>query len=345
MTDLLQPAQLAALSKLRLPFADNQISRLPKGIRKGEKKSQCRECGGYHEPCAVHLDYVGHAALTDRLLDADPAWTWAPLATTAEGFPRLTPEGGLWIKLTVAGVTRLGYGAADGKTGGDAIKELIGDALRNAAMRFGAALNLWHKGELHPEGWAPEVQAPDVSEAAQMLAPLSGRDIAQPAFPDHPTTIAAVGKDQIGQREQPAIPAAEQPAGAACGPTSCTLPARGVPRETLAEDPVFVGGYTRDSQALVAMFEPQTAATHGVPRETLADDPARLRAEIRRLSGELGPGALLESKLAIGLAANAVATPAQLDDMLRYLEERAEMEEHDRQLQEEADNRPQEVSA
>jgi len=26
------------------------------------------------------------------------------------------------------------------------MKELIGDALRNAAMRFGAALDLWHKG-------------------------------------------------------------------------------------------------------------------------------------------------------------------------------------------------------
>ncbi len=29
------------------------------------------------------------------------------------------------------------------------MKEAIGDALRNAGMRFGAALNLWHKGELH----------------------------------------------------------------------------------------------------------------------------------------------------------------------------------------------------
>ena len=33
----------------------------------------------------------------------------------------------------------------------DAMKERIGDALRNAAMRFGAALDLWHKGELHVE--------------------------------------------------------------------------------------------------------------------------------------------------------------------------------------------------
>jgi hypothetical protein len=31
------------------------------------------------------------------------------------------------------------------------MKEMIGDALRNAAMRFGAALDLWHKGDLHVE--------------------------------------------------------------------------------------------------------------------------------------------------------------------------------------------------
>jgi hypothetical protein len=48
-------------------------------------------------------------------------------------------------------VTRYGYGAADGKSGGDAMKEMIGDALRNAAMRFGAALDLWHKGDLHAD--------------------------------------------------------------------------------------------------------------------------------------------------------------------------------------------------
>ena len=31
------------------------------------------------------------------------------------------------------------------------MKERIGDALRNAAMRFGAALDLWHKGDLHAD--------------------------------------------------------------------------------------------------------------------------------------------------------------------------------------------------
>jgi hypothetical protein len=147
------------LSKLRDPFPDHQISKLPKESkaqadqRKADRNSaiNCSVCGGWHHKNAVHLDYVGHAALTDRLLDTDIEWSWEPVAFNAEGLPALDRNGGLWIRLTVGGVTRLGYGAADGKSGGDAIKEIIGDALRNAAMRFGAALDLWHKGDLHVE--------------------------------------------------------------------------------------------------------------------------------------------------------------------------------------------------
>lgn len=153
----IEPA--TGLALLRAPFPPNQISKLPKETRaqidarkanKNDMVFNCTTCGGHHHKNAVHLDYVGHAALTDRLLDADPAWSWEPLATV-DGLPALDRNGGLWIKLTVCDVTRLGYGSADGKSGGDAIKEIIGDALRNAAMRFGAALDLWHKGDLHAE--------------------------------------------------------------------------------------------------------------------------------------------------------------------------------------------------
>jgi hypothetical protein len=144
------------LALLREPFPPNQISKLPKPLKKDAPKGRCAECGGYHGLPAVHLDYVGHAALTARLLDADPSWHWEPVGFDDKGLPALDPSGGLWIKLTVCGVTRFGYGDAQGKTGPDAMKERIGDALRNAAMRFGAALDLWHKGDLyaheHDEG-------------------------------------------------------------------------------------------------------------------------------------------------------------------------------------------------
>lgn len=139
---------LTGLALLRKPFPAHQISKLPKPKSKDAQKGRCNECGGWHGLPAVHLDYVGHAALTDRLLDVDPSWTWEPVADPqAQGLP--TSPGGMWIKLTVCGVSRFGFGHPDGKTGGDAVKETIGDALRNAAMRFGAALDLWHKGDLH----------------------------------------------------------------------------------------------------------------------------------------------------------------------------------------------------
>lgn len=146
-----------ALSKMREPFAAHHISKLPKPTKRQteelkadyRKGQRCELCGGWHQADVIHLDYVGHAALTDRLLDADPNWTWEPLSISPDGLPVLDPHGGMWIRLTVGGVTRLGYGHAGDKEGGDAIKEVIGDALRNAAMRFGAALELWHKGKLH----------------------------------------------------------------------------------------------------------------------------------------------------------------------------------------------------
>lgn len=165
------------LAILRRPFPANQISKLPKESkaqadqRKADRNSaiSCKVCGGWHHKNAVHLDYVGHAALTDRLLDADPEWNWEPLAVDDAGLPAFDRHGGLWIKLTIDGVTRLGYGAADGKTGGDAIKEIIGDALRNSGMRFGAALDLWHKGDLHLDG------DDDKSEAKQEQKPADDK--------------------------------------------------------------------------------------------------------------------------------------------------------------------------
>lgn len=179
---------LDVLAKLREPFPPNQISKLPKETkaqieaRRNDKSLmvwKCPECGGPHHKNAVHLDYVGHAALTDRLLDVDPAWTWEPMAVNPEGLPALDRNGGLWIKLTVAGVTRLGYGAADGKSGGDAVKEIIGDALRNAAMRFGAALDLWHKGDLHGEEEPEQRPAPqhDPAPRQRERAPAESKPI------------------------------------------------------------------------------------------------------------------------------------------------------------------------
>jgi hypothetical protein len=134
------------LAALREPFPASQVGQLPKG--------------------GVLLDYVGHGAVTARLLDVDPEWNWEPLAVTDTGLPLFTCDANgnpiaLWIRLTVLGVTRLGVGTCRANQF-DAEKVLIGDALRNAAMRFGVALDLWTRGHAEDDEKAPDSgDAPD----------------------------------------------------------------------------------------------------------------------------------------------------------------------------------------
>lgn len=168
------------LAALRAPFPPAAISKLPKPTCRADEwrnlpKGKCNTCGGWHATTkTIHLDYVGHAALTARLLDVDPLWTWEPMALDDHGLPRYDENGGLWIKLTVCGHTRLGYGnAAKSNLGdpGNREKEIIGDALRNAAMRFGAALDLWHKGDLPQMDEAPEPPAKHTQRQRAAAAP------------------------------------------------------------------------------------------------------------------------------------------------------------------------------
>jgi hypothetical protein len=106
------------------PFKPHEIDQLPKG--------------------GTTLDYVSHARVTRRLLELDPNWNWTPAAWDHDGLPKFDDKGGLWIWLTINGHTRLGYGeAVGGFTDADKTKAAIGDAIRNAAMRFGIALALW----------------------------------------------------------------------------------------------------------------------------------------------------------------------------------------------------------
>lgn len=138
------------LAKLREPFPPAQVGKLPKG--------------------GIFLDFVGHGFLTARFLDVDPEWTWEPFALGENGLPLLDESGGLWIRLTICGVTRIGYGDAAGKKGPNAVKEAIGDALRNAGMRFGAALDLWSKGD--PDAPAPPPPRTELDDALEELGDI-----------------------------------------------------------------------------------------------------------------------------------------------------------------------------
>ncbi|MER7213540.1 hypothetical protein ABT340_41305 [Streptosporangium sp. NPDC000239] len=180
-------AERSPLLDLLSPFPDEYVGKLPRIIcpvcskaasRRGpecgeHKKERCSTCNSYISTRHIHLDYVGHADVTRRLLEIDPEWSWEPVerdvnpqvmaAALATGNPDmvrmmldaappkfdLDDNGnpvGLWIYLTVLGVRRRGYGSCPSNQS-DAAKVLIGDALRNAAMRFGVALDLWAKGD------------------------------------------------------------------------------------------------------------------------------------------------------------------------------------------------------
>lgn len=127
--------------QLRAPFDPAHIGKLPRA--------------------GIQLDYVGHAVVTDRLLEVDPEWTWEPAAMTRDGIPLIeygVKEATMWIRLTVCGVTRLGVGIVK-VDAFELEKQLISDALRNAAMRFGVALDLWSKQDLHDTANPPPPRA------------------------------------------------------------------------------------------------------------------------------------------------------------------------------------------
>jgi hypothetical protein len=96
----------------------------------------------------VKLDFVGHADITRILIEIDPYWSWEPCGWT-NGRPAIHVENGIatmWGWLTVHGKELLGVGSVKADKV-DLDKELIGDFLRNASMRFGISLNLWTKNQ------------------------------------------------------------------------------------------------------------------------------------------------------------------------------------------------------
>lgn len=194
---------LGDLEELRKPFPPETVGLLPKPRAKDSQKGRCDECGGWHGLPAVHLDFVGHAAVTDRLLSVDPCWTWEPVGYDAQGLPALDREGNLWIRLTVCGVTRLGVGD------GPSMKERIGDALRNAAMRFGVALSLWTKDELesgYKEDKATEDSLPPAASSAngsRVESPKGAGASAPTSRPTPSATESAPASDGAATRRPP----------------------------------------------------------------------------------------------------------------------------------------------
>lgn len=145
------------MKKLREPFPESVIQTIDSGNTK--------------------LKYASHAAVTQRLLEVDPGWNWEPVAFTEQGLPLFDDKGGLWIRLTVCGITRYGYGEPQGRDNFDRVKGSISNAIRVAAMRFGVGLDLWSKTDISTSFEIPKPVATD-----QQLAKWTAAISAAPDF-------------------------------------------------------------------------------------------------------------------------------------------------------------------
>jgi hypothetical protein len=270
----------------------HMVSKLPKGKKDSAAKSSCAVCGGYHETNWVHLDYMGHADVTLALLDVDPMWSWEPTALDEVGAPVIIRKGDrlvMWGKLTVLGKSVLAVGTCEASKG-DPEKELIGDLLRNGAMRFGIGTALWSKGD---HGADP---AGSGASGGYEDRPARGRTNGSPQ--------RANGSGGQSRPTQPAQrPATDRPAeapapaaGADALPDELTLRIAALPddlhgamNEMLGQRGLLAGPYTAQKLKLVEQLvaaQERTAAT----RATLMVDPERwsaLRDVVGHLDGQL----------------------------------------------------------
>ena len=143
----------------------------------------------------AQLDFVGHADITRLLLEIDPTWRWVPIEWK-DGRPAIHVENGMatmWGELTLLGQARLGVGSVRADKV-DLDKELVGDFLRNAAMRFGICLSLWTKQEWEDLGETPKKPARPVGTAVKQTP--------QPYAKPEPTVTQASSDELLSQKQR-----------------------------------------------------------------------------------------------------------------------------------------------
>ena len=105
----------------------------------------------------ITLDFVGHADITRILIEVDPHWSIEPVAYDEAGLPAAKKIGNMiqaGFRMTLHGQTRYCVGSVEERKS-DIGKELVSDAIRNGAMRFGISLSLWTKAEWEDLGATP----------------------------------------------------------------------------------------------------------------------------------------------------------------------------------------------
>lgn len=117
----------------------------------------------------INLAYVSHAEITRILIEIDPMWNWQPI-DWVDGRPAIHEANGvatMWATLTLLGKSLVGVGSVRADKP-DLDKELVGDFLRNAAMRFGICLSLWSKQDWEVKGNVASISTVQPRRADQM---------------------------------------------------------------------------------------------------------------------------------------------------------------------------------
>lgn len=201
--------------ELRKPFAKSAIGLLPKvscsGCTQATKTarsafdkhcdkhtmSKCADCGAYITSGHIHLDYVGHAAVTDRLntVAGPENWDLTPMAVDEQGNPSRNSQGEFWCWLRIMDAKKMCVG-----DGSASSKELIGDALRNGAMRFGIALDLWSKEELESTLDQPDLknEKPSEKSARPAVGTVKAAPLPLASDAQRKMIYAVMGKKGIG---------------------------------------------------------------------------------------------------------------------------------------------------
>lgn len=217
--------------RLREPFKPEQIGKLPKipKSQQGNDKKACTYCGGWHEPIIdrLHVDFVGHAVVTDRLNNVvgPGGWSWE-LNQIQEHNGHIT---GIVGTMTVAGRTIGPESGAPSSTGlwGEEFKTAVSDYIPRAAMRFGVALELWAKQKLESATQAPADDLDDAPATGETGTPVrnaqesgqgpSARGRQRGSAPA-PVRAARNGTDaQAPTQSEPAVPDRTRPGSSTSG--------------------------------------------------------------------------------------------------------------------------------
>ena len=121
---------------LREPFAPEQIGKLRRKTK----------TGGH-----VELDYVGHAAVSDRLNQQEPGWSYGieRAVESADGLHVQAVVG--WVEIGGKRLPEVGE-PNNQSSYGQEFQSAIGNLIRRGAMRFGVGIDLWSKEDLQAAG-------------------------------------------------------------------------------------------------------------------------------------------------------------------------------------------------